>query len=168
MKKVLLTIALVLTTMVASAQFYVGGGIGFSKSEINDVETTEFSFAPEMGYAIDDNWTVGAVLGVDWTKDVSTTIAVNPYARYTFFKTGNFSFFADGIVELGSIKPDDGDSQFCWGIGVKPGIGYSFTDHISVAAHLGWLGHRSYDDLGENTAITLNGNDLSFSIYYSF
>ncbi len=156
------------TTMVASAQFYVGGGIGFGKSEINKVETTQFVLTPEAGYSINDNWTVGATLEVDWAKDTHTAFAINPYARYTFFKTGSFSFFADGCLELGTIKPDEGDSQFCWGIGVKPGIGYNFTEHLSIAAHIGWLGHRSYDDLGEETAISINGNDLSFSVYYSF
>lgn len=168
MKKVFLTFALMLTTMFASAQFYVGGGIGFGKSEISDVEMTEFTFTPEIGYTINEDWTVGAAIEVDWTKDVSTAFAVNPYVRYTFFKAGNFSFFADGVVELGSIKPEEGDSQFCWGIGVKPGIAYSFTENIAIAGHLGWLGHRSYDDIGEATAIQLNGNNLSFSIYYNF
>ena len=168
MKKVLLTFALLLTTMVASAQFYTGGGIGFAKSESNNVESTVFTFNPEVGYNIDKNWTVGAVVGVEWKKDIATTISVNPYARYTIFRTGNFSFFADGILELGSIEPDEGDSQFCWGIGVMPGVGYSFTDKVSIAAHIGWLGHRSFDDMGEQTAIAFDGNDLSFSIYYSF
>ena len=78
MKKVFLTLALMLTTMVASAQWYVGGGIGFSKSEALEEETTNFAFAPEIGYTINDNWTVGAALEVDWTKDVSTAYAVNP------------------------------------------------------------------------------------------
>ena len=168
MKKVFLTLALMLTTMVASAQWYVGGGIGFGKSEIAEVETTQFAFTPEAGYTIDENWTVGAALGVDWTKDTYTQFSVNPYVRYTFFKVGNFSFFADGVVELGSVKPDEGDSSFTWGIGVKPGIGYSFTEHFSIAGHLGWLGHRDFDDAGEATAITLNSSNLSFSLYYSF
>lgn len=168
MKKILLTVVLVLTTMAASAQWYAGGGIGISKTEISGVESTQLSLTPEVGYAINEDWTVGAILGVDWTKDLQTTIAITPYARYTFFKTGNFSFFADGVIELGSIKPENGDSQFCWGIGVRPGIGYSFTEKISVATHLGWLGHRNHDDLGESTAIILNGNDLSLSIYYNF
>lgn len=168
MKKVFLTLALMLTTMVASAQWYVGGGIGFSKSEALEEETTNFAFAPEIGYTINENWTVGAALEVDWTKDVSTAYAVNPYVRYSFFKAGNFSFFADGVVELGNIKPEEGDSQFCWGVGVKPGIAYSFTENIAIAGHIGWLGHRSYDDLGESTGIILNGNELSFSIYYNF
>lgn len=161
MKKVILTFALVLTTMVASAQVYVGGGLNFSKEA-----TTKINVNPEVGYAINENWTVGAVLGFDWTKDVETKFNINPYARYTFYKAGNFSFFADGVVELGVNNPNVGDSQFCWGIGVKPGIAYSFTEHICAAAHVGWLGHR--DNGGEYTAISVNGNELSFSLYYNF
>ena len=168
MKKVLLTLALMLTTMAASAQWYVGGGIGFSKTEVGDAEETQFVFTPEVGYAINEDWTVGATLEVDWTKDVHTTFAVSPYARYTFAKAGNFSFFADGALEIGSIEPEGGDSQFMWGIGVKPGIAYNFTDNVCVAAHVGWIGYRSFDDLGETTAISVGSRDLSFSLYYCF
>ena len=168
MKKVFLTLALMLTTMVASAQWYVGGGIGFSKTETAGVETTQFAFAPEVGYAINEDWTVGATLEVDWTKDTHTAFAVVPYARYTFAKAGNFSFFADAALEIGSIEPEGGDSQFLWGAGIMPGIAYNFTEKICVAAHVGWIGYRSFDDLGEDTAIRLNGNDLSFSLYYNF
>ena len=160
--------------MVASAQFYVGGGIGFGKAkgtalaDLVEIESTQFTFTPEVGYALNENWTVGAALDINWTKDVHTQFSINPYVRYTFFKAGNFSFFADGIVELGVLKPEEGDSAFTWGIGVKPGIAYSFTENIAVAAHLGWLGHRDLDAAGEATAISLNSKDLSFSVYYNF
>ncbi|MBR6691357.1 MAG: outer membrane beta-barrel protein [Bacteroidaceae bacterium] len=168
MKKAFLTMALVLTTIAASAQWYVGGGIGFSKTENGNEETTAFVFKPEAGYSLNEKWTIGAVVEFDWVKDYSTAYAINPYVRYSFFKAGNFSFFADGTVELGSIDPEVGDAQFMWGAGIKPGIGYSFTDHISIAAHIGWIGHRDYDDIGKETGISLDGNDMSFSIYYSF
>lgn len=168
MKKVFLTLVLMLTTMLASAQFYVGGGIGYCKTEISNVEASEFTFTPEMGYVINDNWSIGAVLDIDWVKDTSTTIAVSPYARYTFLRAGNFSFFADGVLQLGSIDPKDGESQTYWGIGVKPGIDYSLTKNFSITAHIGWLGHHDYKDYGETTAITINGNDLSFSLSYNF
>jgi long-subunit fatty acid transport protein len=168
MKKVLFTLALMLTTMAASAQWHVGGGIGFSKTKDAGVETTQFLFTPEVGYNINDNWTVGATLELDWTKDVHTAFNIAPYARYTFLKAGNFSFFADGTIALGAISPEVGDSQFCWGIGVKPGIAYNFTDNVYVAAHVGWLGHRNYGDQGEDTAISVGSRDLSFSLYYCF
>ncbi len=168
MKKVFLTLALMLTTMLASAQFYVGGGISYCKTEIKNVEASEFTFTPEMGYVINSNWAVGAVLDIDWVKDTSTTIAVSPYARYTFLRAGNFSFFADGVLQIGSIDPKEGDSQFCWGIGVKPGIDYSLTEHFSITAHIGWLGHNNYKDYGETTTIAIDSNDLSFSLSYNF
>ena len=62
MKKVFLTLALVLTTVVASAQWYVGGGLGFSKQG----DATNINLKPEAGYKINDAWTVGAEVELDW------------------------------------------------------------------------------------------------------
>ena len=83
MKKVFLTLALMVTTMVASAQFYVGGGIGYSKTKVGEAESTVFSISPEIGYKIDNNWSVGANLEFENTEDVSKTFAIEPNIRYT-------------------------------------------------------------------------------------
>lgn len=168
MKKVFLTLALLLTTMVASAQFYVGGGLSFSNDKIGDVDETKITVLPEIGYTINQNWTAGATLGVSWTEDVSTSFSVSPYARYTFANVGKFSFFADAVLELGYIDVENADGEFCWGIGIRPGIGYKLTDKFSICAHVGWLGHEDLGDIGESTAISIDGTDLSFSLYYSF
>lgn len=167
MKKVFLTLALMVTTMVASAQFYVGGGIGYSKTKAGDIESTVFSITPEIGYVLNEDWAIGATLGFENQEDVSKTFAIEPYVRYTLFKAGGFSLFADGCVGFGTVKPEGGDNSTIWSVGVQPGISYKINKDFSVCAHIGWLGHTDLDDAGEVTAIELS-NKLEFSFYYNF
>ena len=166
MKKVFLTLALMVTTMVASAQFYVGGGIGYSKTEVGDAETTVLSIEPEIGYVLNEDWAIGAVVGFENEKDVANTFAIEPYVRYTVLKAGAFSVFADGAVGFGMVKPEVGDDTTIWSVGVKPGVAYNVNEKISICAHIGWLGYADYDTVKE-TAIKLN-NKLEFSFYYNF
>ena len=168
MKKVFLTLALMLTTMVASAQFYVGGGVSFTNNKISDTENTEFIMSPEIGYRLDKSFAIGAILEYQSIEDEMTSYAIAPYLRCNMLKKGNFSFFTDFAIELGKIKPENGDSQFCWGAGIKPGIGYTLSNHCSLAAHLGWIGVRDYDDMGDAAEVSFGGNDISFSLYYNF
>lgn len=168
MKKTLLTLAFMLTTMLASAQFYVGGGVGYSTAEVGDVESTAFSITPEVGYVIDNNWSVGAVLGFEDQENVGKTFAIEPYVRYTFLKAGGFSLFADGAVAFGTVKPEDGENSTIWSVGIKPGVSYKINNNFSVCAHVGWLGHTDLDEAGEATSIEMSGNNLEFSVYYNF
>ena len=55
MKKLLFLVAFLATSMFASAQIYVGGGIGFNKSDDNGAKTTTYEIAPEVGYKLNDN-----------------------------------------------------------------------------------------------------------------
>ena len=116
MKKLFLAAAMMVASLAASAQVYVGGSLGFQSIKPYDgAETsTTFSIMPEIGYNLDDNWAVGIQLGytssnadsdfekTDFTKAI---INLNPYARYTFAKTGIASFFVDGGLPSTSIQP---------------------------------------------------------------
>ena len=164
MKKVFLTLALVLTTVVASAQWYVGGGLGFSKTEdAAKNKTTAFNINPEVGYKLNDNWTIGGVLGFEMEKDAYKMFTIAPYARYTFLTAGDFSVFADASLEVGIYKPEAGDNTTVWGLGIKPGVAYNIDENWSVAAHVGFLGYEDFDDLGNSWGLNLD-NNLSFSL----
>ncbi len=117
--------------MVASAQLYVGGGLGYSKVEVGNADATEWSIRPEIGYTLNDNWAFGVALGYTDVKDTKSSFAVSPYARYTFLRAGAFSVFADGAVEVERVKPDAGDSSTGWGIAVKPGVAYAISDNLA-------------------------------------
>lgn len=154
--------------MVASAQLYVGGGLGYSKEEVGNKKTTEWSIRPEVGYTLNDNWSFGVALGYSDKKDVKSSFSVNPYARYTFLRAGALSVFADGAVEVERVKPDAGDSSTGWGIAVKPGVAYAINENFSVVAHIGALGYRDRDNDEKSYGLDLDASDLSFSLYYSF
>ena len=176
MKKVFLTLALVLTTVVASAQWYVGGGLGFSKTEdAAKNKTTAFNLKPEVGYKFNDKWAVGGNILIDWTKDVQTQYGIAPYVRYTVLTAGEFSIYADGVAEFSIVKPEEGDNGSLWGIGVRPGVSYNIDENWTVAAHVGFLGYYDAKDCvikNLNNSESFFGfnlaNNLSLSLYYNF
>ena len=170
MKKVFLTLALVLTTVVASAQWYVGGGLGFSKQD----KATSYEIKPEVGYKLNDAWTVGAEVVLGKTKDTAdwngTTIAVNPYARYTFLTAGEFSVFAEAYASIQNKKPEGGKGETGFALGVRPGVAYNLSENWTIAAKLGeGLNYQDKKYVGapkSKFALDLK-NDLTFSLYYN-
>jgi hypothetical protein len=161
MKKVFLTLALVLTTVVASAQWYVGGGLGFSKQG----DATNINLKPEAGYKINDAWTVGAEVELDWVKDGDTALTLTPYVRYTVLTAGEFSAYAEGYVDF---KTMDAEGM---GLGIRPVIAYNLTENWTIAAKLG-KGLYYQDKKLAGGADPKMGLDLdngcAFSLYYNF
>lgn len=68
MKKILMTLAAIAMATTMNAQFYVGGGVGYSHSDINDVKTDQFKILPEFGYNLDDQIAIGVSLGYTHSK----------------------------------------------------------------------------------------------------
>ena len=161
MKKVFLTLALVLTTVVASAQWYVGGGLGFSKQG----DATNINLKPEAGYKINDAWTVGAEVELDWVKDGDTALTLTPYVRYTVLTAGEFAAYAEGYVDF---KTMDAEGM---GLGIRPVIAYNLTENWTIAAKMG--DGLNFQDKkyvgGEKSKYALElTNGLEFSLYYNF
>lgn len=169
MKNLLLTCAFMFVAAFANAQFYVGGGIGFKESKsITDEKTQTFTFSPELGYYVNDKLAVGATLSFTTQKDTYTEYSLEPYIRYNFFKSGDFSIFADAFVAVGNIDIENDDTHFAWGAGVSPGISYNFTKHFTALAHIGLLSYMDCKDILKTTNVALDCNDISFSLYYNF
>ena len=63
MKKILLLAVVLFASLNASAQFYVGGSVGFGSVKPVGGEDSEFVFKilPEFGYNLNDKWAIGAV-----------------------------------------------------------------------------------------------------------
>lgn len=101
---------------------------------------------------------------------------VAPYARYTYAKLGSVNLFLDGGFgfETYKIKHNGitSDSQNAWEIGIKPGLSVNLTEKLSFIAHVGFFGYRDADDepvFGQNgLGFNLDGNALSFGLYYNF
>lgn len=78
MKKIVLSIIVALIAITANAQVYVGGtfGVGSDKVETEgtEVKNTTFKILPEVGYELNEDWSVGTVVGYEYNKsgDVKT------------------------------------------------------------------------------------------------
>jgi len=188
MKKILLLAVVMFASLNASAQFYVGGSVGFGSVKPVGGGDSEFIFRilPEMGYNLNEQWAVGAVLGYqkgfpyngqnlgmgEYTTLYQTSKAevftIAPYARYTAIEWDMVKFFFDGGMAFQSIK----DSGTNISIGIRPGVALSLTEEISFVAHLGFLGFENYSPKGDGKSGSSFGldftNNCSFGVYYNF
>lgn len=129
MKKIVLSIIVALIAITANAQVYVGGtfGVGSDKVETEgtEVKNTTFKILPEVGYELNEDWSVGTVVGYEYNKsgDVKTnTFTIAPYARYFFLNSDVVRLFADGGFGFSTSKTKGNDALNSWNIGIKPGV----------------------------------------------
>ena len=132
----------------ASAQWYVGGSIGGSYSNLESTNTTAWaiSISPEAGYIINENWAVGGQIsyGKAVTKVESQHLnktevdvdlfCVNPYAIYAPIKFNNFAICAEmGVI----FAPEQSGVDFAtFGAYITPLLTYSINDHIILKTEL--------------------------------
>ena len=175
MKKIIISAVVAFAAMTANAQLWVGGGLGFNQRNYDTLQPDETSFyiAPEIGYTLNDKWDLAIGIGDVYTKtdpgDSSNNFIVNPYARYTFFKTGKVGFFVDG-----SFAIQAGDDPTEWSVGLRPGVKFAASDKVTFVASFGFLGYSKVEDAYDEFGFEFNGNGpgplggLMFGCYYSF
>ncbi len=171
MKKLFVLAVVAVMALGASAQnWYVGGSFGYEHKKVDDAKSDQFLITPEIGYNLNETWAIGANFGYQWVKDTYNLFAIEPYARYTYFRTDNnlLSLFVDGGVGLGFIDPEEGDSETVWSIGFQPGLALNITEKFSFVAHIGFLGYSDMKAAGKTYGVSLDGSDLSFGFYYNF
>ena len=171
MKKLFLVLALAFAGIfTANAQVWVGGGLGASIQKNH----TSLSLAPEVGYAINNQWQValGAGYGFNQTKvDVlgetvtnnTNTLALQPYVRYVATTIGKFSLFFDLCGDFGLL-----DDAREYAVTLQPGIAWMATDHWTAAFRFGKVG---YDHNFYGTDGFLMNCDLAapqIRLYYNF
>lgn len=173
MKKFFAIAAVAMMALTANAQMYVGGSVCFTSikdSKDADARNT-FVLAPEVGYNLNENWSVGGSIEyTNWTEGDADgdSFGITPYVRYTFCKEGMVNLFVDGGLNYTSFGSKNG-SRF--GLGVRPGIAVNVNDKISLVAKTGFFGYTKYDkDAGEGSIFGLgvDNSDLSFGVYYNF
>ena len=188
MKKSLLAIAFAMVAMVSSAQIYVGGSLGLdfgSSGVANNNENyvdnkTMISIAPEVGYILNEDLSFGAALEFGTTsrnygntKSASCSWKVAPYARYTFFNSGIFSCFVDGVISLsGDMNFSDAvNARSTFGIFAKPGIALNISENIRLISHVGQIGWSidwnaaSYTN---NLKLDVDASIAKVGLYYTF
>lgn len=179
MKKLLLLLVVAFASLSASAQFYYGGALGFSRNATDNITTV--TVAPEVGYAFNSKWAVGGVLDYQYNYNDGAKLnifEISPYARLTCVSLASdkLKFFTDFGVGFGFQKAPNVDAGFIYHVGVKPGVSYSFNKNYSIVAHLGNLGWEGATDKATSiyarknqfTWNIFNWNDVSFGFYYSF
>ena len=190
MKKIILMAAFAVASVAASAQVYVGGGLGFSSDKAAHPEGVEvkakdtIKILPEVGYKLDDKMAVGIALGFNHSKqgDVkSTGFSVAPYFRYTFVKWNNVGLFADAQFAYENLKDEDvqggqkvENKTNTWSLGIKPGVSVDLTENVTFLAKVGWLGYRSSKPDGDGMkassefGVDADLTNLSFSMLFNF
>lgn len=160
MKRILITLVTLCVALTANAQFYLGGS--FRAVNNTDAPSSSFSFAPELGYNINESFSIGSGFGFYTSRTGdhrSSSFSFSPYARYTFAELGPINFFIDGAVKLTTRKGGDGS----WEIGLYPGIALPLTDSFSFVAHMGQLSFNSA------SVFTLGlDNAVSAGLYFHF
>lgn len=170
MKRFLLMAVMVFMTVAANAQFYVGGSATLQAVHYDDDTTLAFGIAPELGYNIDDMWSVGASIGFNSVKpdggDSVNTFSVLPYVRGKFLRAGDFTFFGDLYGGYESMSWG-GHNENGWTVGLRPGVAFNLADNWSLTATTSLL---SYDKWGKKgtTTIGVDMSDVTVGIYYNF
>ena len=182
-----MTLVAAFVSVSMSAQFYVGGGVGFASFDDSNKSHSVFKFVPEVGYNLDEDMAVGIALTytqgstadawllTDPNKDLNEdlkTFSIAPYLRYSFAKFGPVTVFADGCFEYTHID-NDGAKANGWGLGIKPGIAVNLNEKFSFVSHIGRLGYSQLkEDVSGAKAVSTFGldldNALTFGLYYNF
>lgn len=197
MKKFLMTIVAAVAAVSVNAQVYVGGTLNFKSADTdNNNSTTTFVINPEIGYVLNDNWSLGISLAYGSTdlttayagtigeflpvttsnklNDTYTMVAVNPYVRYTFLKAGMVNLFMDGGFSFANLN--DGNNKVnSFNIGIQPGVAVNLNEKISFVAKLGQIGYTTakgdWDNAKAQNSFDFNVSSLAnlqFGMYYNF
>ena len=178
MKKILLSFAVACVSLAASAQGYVGGSIGIASSKIgNSDNVTTYQVLPEVGVNLDENWAIGTVVGwgkgspvnIESENSVNNYFKLEPYVRYTYAR----SKYVNGFIDGGFAYQHYRGGTNAWSVGLKPGVAVNVSPKVSFVAHVGFAGWKSVKQRGaSNDAHTwgasLDGNNITFGVYYNF
>lgn len=69
MKKIMMTLATLFVAVCASAQVYIGGGVGFANTSYDHDSKFSWKIAPEIGFQLDKKWDAGISLGYSGVED---------------------------------------------------------------------------------------------------
>lgn len=180
MKKFLFVVAALATSMAASAQLWVSGGLNIANERDwnDDNSGTSWSINPAIGYALDDALEVGLSFdlnGYNYDKTSRFGFNIAPFARYTFLSAGDFSMFLECSVGYTYDKWKDADkADWEFDAKIRPGVKYTLTDNFAMVAKLGKGLFFHHDQPDGPSTWTQNefGFDftsaLSFGLVYSF
>lgn len=165
---------MIIAALSVKAQVYVGGTTSLWHDD--DADETFYAIAPEVGYNLNKQWTVGAAFGFarrSWDSDNASlyrkTAFFAPYVRYSFYENKALRLFVDGTIGLSSTKVKHHDSEGGFEFGFRPGIAINLNKNFSLVTKCGFLGYRDDYAFGrDGYGFSLSGDDLMFGVYYTF
>lgn len=194
MKKIIFLAFMALGFFSVSAQMWVGGSIGFTSTSSDSEnqgytsksDLTRFDFTPEVGYALNDRFSLALALGYNLSHIDGSTIApdgtkvghdnklhgftIHPYVRYHFAEWQKVRFFVDGglkYTDTSNKLNDVRTSTTSFAVTFAPGISYQLTPRLGLVTHIGSLGWERTDaDSGVDNDFFLSlTNNLYFGFY---
>ncbi|MBO5562468.1 MAG: hypothetical protein J5939_01975 [Bacteroidales bacterium] len=143
MKRVILSLLCgLLSSLLCTAQVYVGGNLSIDRSSTWDQWKGTLSVNPEIGSRISDRWMAGVRLNSQWLDNTTTarSLSVMPYARYEVFGKGNWGLWMHGGVTASrsSSRSEQGEESLTHGLQVRvlPVVTYRLSDHFLLTADL--------------------------------
>ena len=177
MKKIMLSLAMALVSVCASAQVYIGGTAGISSNKFEGGDSkTAYALMPEIGYEFNNKWEAGLEIGIK-KGDVcelravpeATTFIVAPYVRYTAVETKVVDLFFEGTIGYSSVSKGGGDF---YEVGIKPGLAVKLSKHVDFISKIGFLGYKGYSpEHGDNSStfgVDVDASNISFGAIYKF
>lgn len=188
MRNIFLTLFLAIITVPAMAQIasgskFINGTVRISVLGNGDNTQTAFTFAPTLGYFINDQTAVGGTLGITSQSvgDDSNnfTVYLAPFVRrYFTIVDDSFYFFLNGSVGFSYGRSAYGfgdftstDDVFSVSLTASPGFIYFPADRWSLDFSLNGFGLSFYglgSEGGTNTLFTLGASTFSPSLGFSY
>ena len=169
MKRLLITVVLATFTLMAQAQWAVGGQFGFYTSkesfrqdngdQVDRPRTTSFNIAPMIARKVADRTILGihpefsqartTIFGTDENfVTVDTRIGVSVFALYSYFSFGRVNLLAKPSIGFGITnerdRPGSGDAIHVgrtsdFGIGIIPVVDFHVNERIMLIASFNFM-----------------------------
>lgn len=184
MKKLLLFSAALLfigSTFAQDKRMWLSGNVGFGSGKSGNTDNFNWSVSPEFGFMLNEAMAIGINVGVNGRsadntntkiKNTWTDMRFTPFFRYYLGDNDKFKFFGQANVyfAFGNQKNEDNSGATGvttetkydgFGINVRPGIQYWFTDSWSMLATFGELG---YSGQTNNKGLNSESKDSNFGL----
>lgn len=174
---------LAFTSITVNAKIWLGGEMTLNTHSTSRAgyllnSGTQFEISPEVGYYVSDKLSIGLSISLAHIDNAEVHVidqkaygtynewSVIPFLRYTYYRIGNFSFYADGGAYYNAlVKSGEDETLHGVGLGIRPGLAYAISDKVGLTGHLGSVGY-DYQWMKENGQ-TLTNNAFCFNIFGS-
>lgn len=182
MKRLLLSLTLMVAVLGAQAQVYIGGSLGLDvvSTHVDGSETTTrqttFGVMPEIGGRINKTWSAGVTMGYGISKQDGIkleTYRFTPYVRAVFARAGIVDFFGELTAGYVHMFLDDEDSLFKDDDGLsgmlaalRPGMAINFSRRFALVARTNLLQYEYWDGLRVTNFSLNKGFDVGVQVTF--